>query len=133
LGVAFFPTGYNQLNNACTRHSFEYAGCVSTVHLLSAGAFFLILGGVAFFQFPWITKAAESLPKRAKGATFYKGCGLLMWLCILSLLPMIFIESYRDYLSRHKLVFIVEVIALVAFGMSWLRKGAEIQSTGKNE
>jgi hypothetical protein len=52
LDVAFFPTGYNQLDNACTKFSFEYAEWVSIVHLLSAGAFFLILGGVAFFSSP---------------------------------------------------------------------------------
>jgi hypothetical protein len=56
-----------------------------------------------------------------------------MWLCILLLLPMTYLESYRDYLSRNKIVFTVEVIALVAFGLSWLIKGMEKQLNDKND
>lgn len=125
LAVAFFPTGYHQLNNTCTKYSFAYAEWVSIVHLLAAGAFFLILGGVAFFQFPKIPEADSRPPTHAKAANFYRGCGLLMWLCILSLVPMIFNESYRAFLSQNKIVFIVEVTALIAFGTAWLKKGAE--------
>jgi hypothetical protein len=90
-------------------------------------------GRSGFFQFTWITKAEGALKKRSNRANFYKGCGILMWLCILLLLPMTYLESYRDYLSRNKIVFTVEVIALVAFGLSWLIKGMEKQLNDKND
>jgi len=127
LGIALFPTGYNQLDNACTKYSFEHEDWVSKVHLACAGSFFIILGIVAFFQFPWKTNTNGGSPIRAKAANFYKGCGLVMWLCILTLLPMTFLDDYGHYLSLHKLVFAVEVIALVAFGTCWLKKGSEVQ------
>ncbi|QJW88744.1 hypothetical protein HNV11_04790 [Spirosoma taeanense] len=127
LGVAFFPTGYDQQNNACTKYSFEYAQWVSTIHLLSAGAFFIILGGVAFFQFSKIT-APMTVIERKNRQWFYKGCGIVMWLCIAVLIPMTFLESYSYFLSVNKIVFFAEVIALVAFGWCWLKKGTELQS-----
>jgi hypothetical protein len=132
LAVAFFPTGYFQINDSCTEQSFIYATWVSKFHLFSAGIFFIILGGVAFFQFPKIT--AQMTPQeRVNRKWFYKGCGITMWLCIIILVPMAFAEkiafakNYSHFLSVHKIVFFVEVIALVAFGWCWLKKGTELQ------
>ncbi|WP_194972539.1 hypothetical protein [Aquiflexum lacus] len=127
LGVAFFPTSYHQQNTTCTEFSFIYPEWVSTIHLLSAGAFFIILGGVAFFQFPRITAPNENKNKRKSRNRFYRVCGIIMWLCILTLIPMTFLDNYSDFLSKHKIVFIVEVVALVAFGMCWLIKGVVLE------
>lgn len=133
LGVAFFPTTYCQLNNVCTKFSYSYPDWVSTVHLLSAGLFFIILGGVAFFQFPKRLTPGEDPAKRRVRNRFYRICGVIMWLCIALLLPMAFdqFKAYSDFLSRYKIVFIVEVVLLVAFGMSWLIKGVALQSGSK--
>lgn len=131
LGVAFFPTGYHQQNDACTKYSFEYERWVSILHLLSAGAFFIILGGVTFFQFSKIT-APMTARERLNRKWFYKGCGIAMWLCIAVLIPMTFSENYSRFLSVNKLVFVAEVIALVAFGWCWLKKGTELQSENED-
>jgi multisubunit Na+/H+ antiporter MnhG subunit len=127
IGVALFPTGYHQQNDACTRKYFDYDNWVSTVHLLSAGAFFIILGGVAIFQFPKIT-APMTAKELVNRQWFYKGCGIVMWLCIAALAPMKLSDNYNHFLSVNKVVFFAEVIALVAFGCCWLTKGTELQS-----
>jgi hypothetical protein len=127
LVVAFFPTSYCQIIDTCTKYSFVYGNWVSKLHLISAGLFFIILGGVAFFQFPKIT-AQMTHRELVNRQWFYKGCGIAMWICILTLLPMTFSESYSHFLSLNKIVFFIEVIALVAFGWCWLKKGTELQS-----
>jgi hypothetical protein len=124
LFVALLPTGYKQLQDACTEQSFEYADWVAYLHLGFAAAFFIILGGVAYWLFPRIT--APMPPEvRAVRTHFYKSSGILMWLCIAALTPMIWNEAYAAFLNRYKLVFWVEVVALVTFGTCWLTKGME--------
>lgn len=126
LAVAFFPTGYYQIIDTCTKYSFVFSNWVSKLHLIFAGLFFIILGGVAFFQFPKIT-AQMTNREFVNRKWFYKGCGITMWICILILLPMTFSESYSHFLSVNKIVFFIEVLALVAFGWCWLKKGTELQ------
>lgn len=132
LGVACFPTCYSQLDTTCTKYSFEYANWVSTIHLIFAGAFFLILGGVAFFQFSKITTPMTDV-ELLRRKRFYKISGVIMWTCIAALAPMAldekltFASTYNYFLSTNKIVFFVEVIALVTFGSCWLRKGTELQ------
>lgn len=124
VGVAFFPTSYRQLNTSCTKFSYLYPDFVSWLHLGFAAAFFLILGYVAFCQFPVPgLQQVNGISKRRK--LFYKGCGLLMWACILALSPMLFSDSYKHFLSVNKLVFALEVVALLAFGTCWFIKGTE--------
>lgn len=131
LLVAFFPTCYNQLNLACTKYSFKYDEWVSKLHLISAGVFFIILGGVAYFQFSKITEPMTQRERKNR-QRFYKVCGIIMWLCIVSLIPMalpetiMFIKNYINFLSVNKIIFFDEVIALVAFGICWLTKGTEL-------
>jgi hypothetical protein len=134
LCVAFFPTGYQQFDNACTKFSYCYPDWVSTVHLVSAGLFFIILGGVAFFQFPKRPAKGESPEKRKTRNRFYRICGGVMWFCIALLIPMAFdrFDSYADFLAKHKIVFMLEVVLLLAFGLSWLIKGIALQGTPKN-
>lgn len=125
-GVAFFPTKYQQLNNVCTQISFTHDEWVSKVHLCSAGLFFIILGGVAIFQFSKI-KAPLTPRKKEKRKAFYITCGIVMWTCITSLIPMTIFDQYREFLATNKIVFFVEIIALIAFVSCWIIKGYERQ------
>jgi hypothetical protein len=127
LAVAFFPTTYDQLDQSCTKRSFAYADWVSTVHLSCAAVFFIILGGVSIFQFPRKLEAGEDTTKRWVRNFCYRLCGIVMWLCILLLAPMVISDPYDYYLSVNKYVFWLEVVALVAFGLSWLVKGWELE------
>ncbi|MCG2612817.1 hypothetical protein LZZ85_00940 [Terrimonas sp. NA20] len=126
IAVAFFPTSFNQLDQSCTRQGFVYDSWVSDVHLSSAAAFFIILGYVAFRQFPQKNSGDKNNKRQAARNLFYKGCGIIMWACIGILAPMVLSKSYGHYLSINKLVFALEVIALLAFGSCWLVKGFEL-------
>ena len=127
LAVAFFPTNYHQIEVSCTKQSFVYSELISNLHLICAGTFFLILGGVSALQVPKITAQlpANEVLKRQR---FYRLCGIIMWVCIILLFPMKVSESYSNFLSAYKLVFFIEVVALVVFGLAWLMKGTEIQT-----
>lgn len=124
LFVALLPTGYKQLQQVCTEQSFKYQDWVADLHLGFAAAFFVILGGVAFWLFPRKLDYM-TVQQQAYRTRFYKGCGVLMWLCIAALAPMLWDEAYAHFLKLHKLVFWVEVVALVTFGSCWLVKGME--------
>ncbi len=129
LSVAFFPTSGQQLSTVCHRITYtNYKDWVNTVHLSSAAAFFLILGSVALFQFPKSLTAEEDPIKRRNRNRFYRICGVIMWVCILILSPMALPNSdaYSHFLATYRLVFILEVVALVAFGTCWLVKGVTL-------
>lgn len=121
IAVALFPTGLNGAVVPCAKASHIYHPGLSTAHLLAAGLFFIILGYVAIFQFP------TKLKGKKWRDFFYKLCGILMWLSIAAIAPMTFSDSYSDFLNAHKLVFFLEVLAVLAFGFSWLVKGFELE------
>lgn len=129
LCVAFFPTSYDQKDNSCTKFSFEYLDWVSSVHLISAGAFFIILGGVAIFQFPKTVVNNEDPLRRRNRNRFYRICGVIMWIAIAVLIPMKCSDSYAILLADNKVIFIAEVLAVVSFGICWLIKGFVLKSS----
>jgi hypothetical protein len=110
LGVAFFPTSSN-------------IALVHYIHLVSAALFFIILAIISLFIF---TIAREPLPDRERKIIrnrIYRICGAIMLGCLLLLFIYMFWEDKFTFLSVYKPVFILETIALFAFGVSWLIKG----------
>lgn len=110
LGVAFFPTSSNNV-------------LVHYIHLVSAALFFIILAVISLFIF---TISREPLPDRERKTIrnrIYRTCGVIMLGCILLLFVYMVWEDEFSFLSVFKPVFILETIALFAFGASWLIKG----------
>ncbi|MGK7395782.1 MAG: hypothetical protein ACNS62_14480 [Candidatus Cyclobacteriaceae bacterium M3_2C_046] len=110
LGIAFIPTtSVNELQN--------------TLHLISAGAFFIILSYLSYFLF---TRTNQDKPgkKKHQRNQIYRICAIIMVVCIL-LVPSLSALLGNAYYQMN-LTFWLETIALLAFGFSWLTKGEAI-------
>ena len=90
------------------------------IHLMCAGAFLIIMGGLSIFKFTRIN--TDKRYKRQKRLAFI-WCGGIVWAAIVFLVIDMFLLS--EPLGYHD-VFWAETIALIAFGASWLIKSKEI-------
>jgi len=112
LLVIVFPTEYNTSGNCpCEILNHYLFDCgndiVSTIHFISSGSFFILMGGMSFFKF--------SRGKNTKFRRVYQALGIIMWLSIIVIGISIHFEA--------KEIFIYETTILWAFGISWLLKG----------
>jgi hypothetical protein len=122
LGIAFFPTTYGILRTDCIVLITESSSLISFIHFASAALFFIILALMSLFLF---TKSNSPKPTKEKRLRnfIYKICGWAM------LISITLIAVYELFLSNNstivslKPVFILETLALWAFGFSWLVKG----------
>lgn len=97
---------------------------VGIIHLSSAALFFLVLAYFSLFLF---TKTSGIITaQKIKRNKIYKICGIVMIACILLLIPYFAIPSMKPQFNAYKYVFVLETIALWAFGFSWLTKGEGI-------
>ena len=121
LGIVIFPTssGFCMVDNVRTFISSEIIGYV---HYIFAGFFFITLALISIFNFRRTAKIEDfgKMPSH----NFYKYCGIVMLIC-LGLLLTCYIWLYEAYpqLETYGTTFILETIALIAFGLSWLKKG----------
>ncbi|GAB3021654.1 DUF998 domain-containing protein [Niabella terrae] len=131
LCLVLFPT-YN-ITDICCDADYRYAVTVlktgtfrALFHYIAAALFLLCLAALSFFVFTRSSKAPahRSAAKKRRNRT-YRVCALVMVLALL----MIFWGGYlggipeSDY-SRLHLTFWMETLAIEAFGLSWLVKGA---------
>lgn len=121
LGVALFPTSSNNCltDNVRTYISSETMGYV---HYIFAGFFFITLSLISIFNFRRTANVVDfgKMPSH----NFYKYCGIIMLICIaLILIYSIWLENHYPELQTYNITFALETIALLAFGMSWLKKG----------
>lgn len=120
LGIAFFPTG-SDLNSHCLLFTYPANKTIATAHYLFAALFFVSLAANSYFLFtrsddPLITEQKQTRNK------IYRTCGLLM-ICFAALIPLGNIGIFKKYLEGPYTTFILECLALVTFGISWLIKG----------
>lgn len=111
LGVAFLPTTRN--TNATTAEK-----VVGTVHLISAASLFVILGVFAVYFFR-MSDAVIPTPQKGKRNRLYLACGLVIFLCILSVI----VSEFAHPPARWNLLFWLETLMVWAFAVSWLVKG----------
>lgn len=128
LGVAFFPTSVD-LTSVCTTDCAEncihYANWIKVVHYTSASLFFSVLIYFSLVLFCEPRNKKESLPQQKRRRNFvFRVCGYVMIFCVLfiALYHFVLMDNYPE-LKQLNLVFWFEVIALWAFGISWLTKG----------
>ena len=88
------------------------------IHIISAATFFFSMGYMSMFRF---TKGIKTLEKKRKNRIFII-CGATMWASI----AIIFIEMLMEKTFLYH-TFIIETIAIVAFGFSWIVKGEAIK------
>lgn len=121
LGVALFPTSSNHClsDNVRTYISSEIIGYI---HYIFAGFFITTLSLISFFNFRRTAKVGDfgKMPSH----NFYKYCGIIMLVCLLFILIYsVWLEESYPQLQAYNITFILESIALLAFGLSWLKKG----------
>lgn len=121
ITVAFSPTFGPNNQSPCNYLHRNSSTWVSTLHDISAISFFLTLAYFSLFLF---TKTSGELTKQKKMRNrIYKLCGYTIVSCILLLLLYFKIPALQSALKGYKPVFVMESIALWAFGLSWLTKG----------
>jgi len=112
IGVALFPATVD-------------SRAVRTVHFLSAVAMFLTLAYFSYFLF---TKSKEDPPYRPEKRhrnRVYRTCGLII-VASIALIALYIMVLEGTAIDAYKPVFVLETLALVAFGFSWFVKGATL-------
>ena len=110
LGIAFFPTSASS----------NKGDIISTLHYLTSGVFFGILAYMSVFLF---TKSSGIItPEKRKRNRVYRICGIIMAASVIGI-PIDSIPAVHDLIGFLKPTIILETIALVSFGISWLTKG----------
>jgi succinate dehydrogenase/fumarate reductase cytochrome b subunit len=122
--IAFFPTGGPDAYSGCNFLHRNSDSWVSTIHDISAAAFFLTLAYFSLFLFT--IKSDNPTDRKLMRNNIYRICGYTILLCIIFLCVYFNVKGLRVALQDYKPVFAMETIALWAFGFSWLTKGDAI-------
>ena len=104
----------------CSDSDLQYVGMLQLpiaisgwLHNICAISFFALLAYNSFFLF---TKSSGCMTKNKESRNIiYKGCGIGMLVAFLLLIPL-------SYLDIHGGIWLIEMIALSFFGISWLTK-----------
>ena len=110
LGVVFFPTSETS----------DKGDIISILHYITSGIFFVILSYMSIFLF---TKSSGNMtPEKKKRNRIYRICGIVMIISVAGI-PINSIPAIHDRIIFLKPTLILESIALISFGFSWLTKG----------
>ncbi len=110
LGIAFFPTSETD----------DKSDIISTLHYISAGIFFALLSYMSIWLF---TKSAGfKTEEKKKRNRVYRVCGAIMAISVVGI-PIDAIQAVHEKIAYLKPTLILETMALVTFGISWLVKG----------
>ena len=119
VGITLFPTAPDNPSDA--------AKVIGAIHLVFGALFFLTL--IYFSLFLFTKKAQNEAPTLEKliRNRVYRGCGIIMAACIvLVAITFILPGGAAASLAAYHPVFVLETIAIWAFGVSWLTKGEAI-------
>ncbi|WP_346881464.1 hypothetical protein [uncultured Algibacter sp.] len=123
LCVAFFPTGIDTVSQ-CATNCMVYKSYIKTIHLISALSFFGILIYFSLKLFPSSKDATEMVCEQAKKRdTIYYISGYVMLSCIILIALYLLFEEQLIVFRNFKPVFVLEFVALWAFGLAWMAKG----------
>lgn len=122
LGVAFVPgvpsacaAGYDQLQD--------------TAHLGFAVGFLGALAYLAIFEFPRTARGSRPSPGKRRRNRIYYACGAVMLGSMAALaLTRVLVPCGSPWRAWHP-VLVLESIAVLAFGVSWITKGKAIRWT----
>lgn len=120
IGVAMFPTSSNK-DKICSIIDFGNLGPIETLHYLSAALFFLTLAFISIFLFR--KGSADPTPRKKTRNKIYLISGIVIIACMVLILILHSLPALEKIVNLYKLVFVLEWIALLAFGISWLVKG----------
>lgn len=121
IGIVIFPTSSPHCipDNLRIFISSENTGII---HFIFAGLFFIALSFISIFNFRRTKKVSEFGTKPLHN--LYKYCGFIMISCVVLIFIYTKLLRYKyAWLDEIYPVLILETIALIAFGISWLMKG----------
>lgn len=127
LIVVIVPTCCMDSANAtvetlCENQDYPLLGHNSTfknyIHLISAGIFLFTMGWMSAFKF------VRGTDSSTLEFLIYKICGYLVWAAIGVLIIYLALERFvPNFPESTHIVYIMETVAIVPFGISWLIKG----------
>lgn len=121
LGLIVFPasTDHCITDNMRVFLSSKHTGYI---HFVFAALFFITLAFISMVNF----RRTETIANFGKGsnAQLYLWCGVIMLMCLLIIvIYSALFQGHHPGIDRFRPVFVLESIALMAFGLSWLTKG----------
>lgn len=120
LGTAVFPTIECDVTGGCGTSFSSYA------HWGFSALFFLILSYICLFLFVQTGEEEPTIQKKRRN-TVYKGCGYLMLLAmVLAIVKGVVPHDVEVVMDEYHMLFWLETVAVMAFGVSWLVKGEQI-------
>ncbi|MEO7983458.1 MAG: hypothetical protein ABI688_05180, partial [Bacteroidota bacterium] len=124
LLVAMFPTNFGSYADMhCSRITQGENGFANTVHYISATVLFSTFAFFSLVQFTQTNKPGRmAAPKRTRNG-IYKICGWTIVVSIAGIAIISMVPGLYEKLKTFKPTFVLETIALLAFGFSWLIKG----------
>jgi hypothetical protein len=98
---------------------------IGHLHFIFAAAFFLTLVYFSLFLFTKTDPNANPTHRKVVRNRWYRVCGWVMLVCVagIAIFKLLLADAW---VSDHKVVFILEAIAIEAFGFSWFVKGEAI-------
>lgn len=121
VGVAIFPT-------APDRPATENAILLGYAHQAFAALFFLTLTYFSLFLFTKTDPNTPPSPRKRQRNKVYKACGYTMGICILLIAVCLNLpeETQQSLVEGYKLVYWLETLVVLAFGVSWFTKGQTV-------
>lgn len=129
LIVVFIPTACSNSASAaidliCLNQNYPLFGhengLYNTIHLASAGIFIFTMGWMAKYKFTRGNNEANN--------KIYRICGNLVWAAIFLLILLVIADAIKeDFQITSFDVYILETLAIIPFGISWLIKGEAIK------
>ena len=96
---------------------------ISILHYVTSGIFLVILALMSYFLF---TKSKGTMTTKKKQRNrVYRICGIVIFVSIAGI-PVAGLDGIWEHIKFLKPTFVLETIALVAFGISWITKGEAI-------
>lgn len=118
--VALIPTACSYCQMVPNGHNDTVR---TTIHLVSAGLFMIIMGYMSYIQFAKSNKTDDLTLRRNK---IFRFCGLLIWVVVIGLL----FEHLTGLHFTRSDVFWGETLALICFGIAWLIKSKSLGRFG---
>lgn len=125
LLVAMFPTdfgGYTGMQ--CSRITDGENPVSNVLHYLSATILFSTFAFFSLVQFTKTNRPGQIAQAKRTRNNIYKICGWVIVVCIAGIAVVSFLPaSAYNKVKSFKPTFVLETLALLAFGFSWLIKG----------
>lgn len=126
LLTAMFPTSFTTFStmSSCSRIREEEANqAANLIHYISASLLFATFAFFCLVQFTKTNKRGALGKQKVKRNLVYRICGWVIVACITGIALISFVDEWQEKLKMFKPTFVLETVALVAFGFSWLVKG----------